>query len=61
MKVISCRWVYRVKEDEEGEVSDYKSRLVARGFEQKFGNNFTSTFAPTAGYALMRLLLVISV
>lgn len=33
-KVVSCRWVYRVKFNHDGTVDRYKARLVARGFTQ---------------------------
>ena len=32
--IVSCKWVYKLKCDEKGQVSRYKARLVAQGFTQ---------------------------
>ncbi|GJP60617.1 hypothetical protein CLOP_g17845 [Closterium sp. NIES-67] len=34
-KAIQCKWLAKIKTDEKGEPSVYKSRLVAKGFQQK--------------------------
>ena len=56
-KPIGCKWVYRVKRTSSGEISRYKARLVAQGFAQKPGIDFTETFAPVAKTDSIRLLL----
>ena len=56
-KPIGCKWVYRIKRDSSGEISCYKARLVAQGFAQKPGIDFTETFAPVAKTDSIRLLL----
>ena len=38
----------------------FKARLVFRGFEQRYGINYKETFAPTASYQSIRILLAIS-
>ncbi|CAG9137777.1 unnamed protein product [Plutella xylostella] len=38
-KVIPCKWVYRTKSDEHGNITKYKARLVIKGFQQKKGND----------------------
>ena len=55
--VVGTRWVYDVKVDEHGNVSRYKARLVAQGFSQKQGIDFTETFAPTMHIKTARVLL----
>jgi hypothetical protein len=44
--VISVKWIYKTKQDAEGNMQKYKERLVARGFTQKPRIDFNETFAP---------------
>lgn len=58
---IDSKWVFKVKRDANGQVARYKARLVARGFTQKEGTDYTQTYAPVARFAVVRLLLAMSV
>lgn len=59
-KVVQCKWVFHVKNSANGEVR-YKARLVARGFTQTYGEDFTETFAPVVRNSTLRLLFALSV
>ena len=59
-KAISCKWVFKHKMDENGDVVRFKARLVARGFSQVYGIDYMDTFAPVAKLASLRILLVIA-
>ena len=37
-KVVKTKWVYKLKQNEDGTISKYKSRLVAQGFPTKMGH-----------------------
>ncbi|WVZ83183.1 LOW QUALITY PROTEIN: hypothetical protein U9M48_030354 [Paspalum notatum var. saurae] len=56
-RVIETKWVFRNKQDDEGEIMRNKARLVAMGYSQIEGLDFGETFAPVAILEAIRLLL----
>src|ERR1044072_7685625 len=59
--VIGTKWVFRNKLNEKGEVIRNKARLVAQGYSQQEGIDYTETFAPVAWLEAIRLLISFSV
>src|SRR3954471_19502936 len=55
--VISTKWIYRNKLDEDGQVIRNKARLVAQGYTQVEGIDFGETFAPVARLESIRITL----
>lgn len=45
-KIISNKWVYKVKYNLDGSIYKYKARLVAKGYHQTHGVDFFETFNP---------------
>lgn len=44
-KVISGRWVFKLKKDREGKILKYKARWVVHGYKQQEGLDYVDTFA----------------
>ena len=61
MNVISCQWVYRIKRRVDGSVKWYKACLVARGFTQQEGIDYSETFSPVVKHPTIRLMFSIVV
>ena len=58
--IISMKWVFKTKRNQNGDVERFKARLVARGFKQQYGIDYTETFTPTSRFESLRLLISIS-
>jgi len=56
-KVVGCNWVFKTKLDEDGQIEQYKARLVTQGFSQISGVNFDVTFALVTRYQMLQTLL----
>jgi hypothetical protein len=59
-KAIGSRWVFVVKRNKDGSIDRYKSRLVAKGYAQCPGFDFTDRLAPMAKWAALHAILAIA-
>lgn len=55
-KAITCKWLYKKKINSTSEPK-FKARLVARGYSQKFGEDYDEVFAPVVRQSTLRTLL----
>ncbi|MCO5577054.1 hypothetical protein L7F22_030876 [Adiantum nelumboides] len=59
-KLVTCKWLLRKKFHSDGSVSRYKARLVARGFSQVPGMDYSETFSPVLRITTFRVLIAIA-
>lgn len=58
---IGCRWIFKIKQNVDGSLNHYKSRLVAKGSHKKQGFNFSKTFSTIVKPTTIRMVLLIVV
>ncbi|CAN6576638.1 unnamed protein product [Malus baccata var. baccata] len=59
--LIGCKWVFRIKRHPNGTIDRYKARLVANGFHQRPGVDFSDTFSPVVKPTTIRIVLHLAV
>jgi hypothetical protein len=56
-KPLTAKWVFTWKANAEGQIVKAKARLVARGFQQKEGQDYSELFAPTVSQVTFKVLM----
>ncbi|CAJ2637099.1 unnamed protein product [Trifolium pratense] len=59
-KAIAVKWVFKLKLNPDGSVAKHKARLVARGFLQREGLDYSEVFSPVARIETVRLVVAIA-
>ncbi|CAI7897555.1 unnamed protein product [Closterium sp. NIES-54] len=60
-KILSGKWVFRIKTLVDGSIDKYKVRWVVHGFEKTHMVDFDLTYAPVGRHTLVRILIYIAV
>ena len=58
---IGCKWVFKIKNNENIGETKFKARLVAKGFLQQYGIDYKETCAPVVGLHSLRTFLSLAV
>ena len=58
-KPIGCKWIFKIKRDSEGNVARYNAHLVAKGFTQREGIDFTETFSLVSSEDSFRIIMTL--
>jgi hypothetical protein len=58
--LLSFKWVFKIKVDENGTITRYRARLVAKGFLQREGLDYGDIFSHVVRYSTLRLLLALA-
>ncbi|XP_048481491.1 uncharacterized protein LOC105390889 [Plutella xylostella] len=56
-KAIPCKWVFKTKMDDKGNISRHKARLVIKGYEQREGIDYTEVYAPVVRSTSLRHMI----
>ncbi|KAL9384923.1 hypothetical protein Peur_021933 [Populus x canadensis] len=56
-KIISVKWIYKIKLNEKGEIDKFKARLVVKGYNQEYRVDYQEIFAPVARQDTIRLVV----
>lgn len=59
-KAIPCRWVFSTKMDSNNNITQFKARLVIKGFHQVQGIDYTNVQSPVASLDTIRFLIAFS-
>ena len=55
--VVTSRWIYKIKHDENGSVDKYKSKFVSRRPYLKEGIDYEENFSPVSRYTTIRSII----
>jgi len=59
-KLVSCKWVFKIKQGTNGEVERYKARLVVRSFTQTYEMDYKETFLPITKCTSIRCFIALA-
>ena len=55
-KAIGCKWLYKIKQNVDGSISIYKTKLVAKGYAQTYGIDYEETFSLVSRMETMKAM-----
>ncbi|CAH9134787.1 unnamed protein product [Cuscuta epithymum] len=59
--VVGSKWIYKTKYNSDGSIERHKARLVAQGFNQQAGVDFSETFSPVIKPSTVGIILTLAI
>ena len=59
-KTIGCKWVFKIKQKQDGTVDTFKARLVTKGYSQQEGVDYHEMFSLVVSHESLRRLFAFS-
>ena len=59
-KAVESKWVFKRKYDVDGNIERYKARLVAQGYNQRYGSDHDKTFHPVVRFESVHALIALA-
>ena len=59
VKSVGCKWVFKTKNDSLGNIERHKARLIAKGFTQREGIDYTETFSHVSKKDSFRIIMTL--
>jgi len=58
---IGCKWIFKIKYNADGTFQRHKAHLVAKGFHQQHGFDYSETFSPVVKPSIISIVLTVVV
>lgn len=59
--MIGCKWVFKLKHKVDDSIDRYKACLVAKGFKQRYGIDYSDTYSHVMKPTTVRLIFSIAI
>lgn len=59
-RALPCKWVFKTKTDQQGNIIRHKARLVIKGYAQKSGIDYQEVYSPVVRYTSIRYLFALA-